>query len=183
VPADPTSSAVPGPAPSRRTPEEILRAAGVAFTVHEHEPVRTFAESLERLPFPAEAMVKTLAAETGGELVLVALRGADRLHFGKLARALGVGRDTLKAVTPAGLEVELGFEVGAVSLLTDFPAARLVDEAVLALGTVFTGSGRTDRTIEVAAADLVRVSGALPAELVGPPPPPAPPPPGDAPSQ
>lgn len=178
--ADPNADPKADPTVRRaqRTPEEILRAAGVIFAVHEHEPVRTFAEGVERLPFPAEAMVKTLAAETGGELVLVALRGADRLHFGKLARALGVGRDTLNAVTPAGLEVELGFEVGAVSLLTDFPAARLVDEAVLGLGTVFTGSGRADRTIEVAVADLVRASGALPAGLVGPPPPR-----GDDPSQ
>ena len=168
MPADPAPS--PPARPPRRTPEEILRAAGVAFTLHEHEPVRTFAESVERLPFPAGAMVKTLAVETGGELVLVALRGADRVHFGKLARALGVGRATLNAVSAAALEVELGFEVGAVSLLTDFPAARLVDEAVLALGAVFTGSGRTDRTIELAAADLVRVSGATAAELVGQPP-------------
>lgn len=168
MPSHPTASQ-PARAP-RRTPEEILRAAGVAFTVHEHEPVRTFAEGVERLPFPSGALVKTLAIETGGELVLAALRGADRVHFGKLARALGVGRATLNAVSAAALEVELGFEVGAVSLLTDFPAACLVDEAVLALGTVYTGSGRADRTIELAAADLVQVSGATVAELVGEPP-------------
>ena len=166
MPADPSAS--PPARPPRRTPEEILRAAGVAFTVHEHEPVRTFAEGVERLPFPVEAMVKTLALETGGELVLAALRGADRVHFGKLARALGVGRATLNAVSVAALEVELGFEVGAVSLLTDFPAGRLVDEAVLALGTVYTGSGRAGRTIELAAADPVRVSGATAAELAAP---------------
>ena len=168
MPSDPTASQ--SARLPRRTPEEILRAAGVAFTMHEHEPARTFAEGVERLPFPSGAMVKTLAVETGGELVLAALLAADRVHFGKLARALGVGRATLNAVSAAALEVELGFEVGAVSLLTDFPAACLVDEAVLALGTVYTGSGRADRTIELAAADLVRVSGATRAELVGPPP-------------
>ena len=180
-----TDSPAPAPGaaegtPPRRTPEEILRAAGVAFVVHEHEPVRTYAESVERLPFPADAMVKTLALETGGELVLAALRGGDRVHFGKLAKALGVGRDTMNAVTAAALEVELGFEVGAVSLLTDFPAARLVDEAVLALGTIYTGSGRADRTLELAAADLVRVSDATPAVLVGQPPAPAAPAPAPA---
>lgn len=155
------------PAPAaRRTPEEILRALGIDFTVHEHAPVRTYAESVELLPFPPEAMVKTLAAETGGELVLASLRGGDRIHFGKLARQLGVGRDTLNAVTPAALEVELGFEVGAVSLLTDFRSARLVDAAVAALGTVYTGSGRADRTLELAAADLIAASGATVVELV-----------------
>ena len=165
MPARPTAS--PTARPPRRTPEEILLAAGVAFTVHEHEPVRTHAEGVARLPFPPGAMVKTLALETGGELVLAALLAADRVHFGKLARALGVGRSTLNAVSEAALDVELGFEVGAVSLLTDFPAACLVDEAVLSLGTVFAGSGRTDRTIELSAADLVRVSGATVGELVG----------------
>ncbi len=184
MPADPSTA--PTGTPARRTPEEILFAAGVAFTVHEHEPMRMYAEGLARLPFPPGALVKTLALETGGELVLAALRGGDSMHFGKLARALGVGRSTLNAVSAAALDVELGFELGGVSLLTDFPSACLVDEAVLALGTVFTGSGRTDRTLELVAADLVRVSGATVVELVGSPPG-APParavgPPGAAPS-
>lgn len=165
-------SDTPAPTP-RRTPEEILRAAGVPFTVHEHEPVRTYAESVALLPFPPGALVKTLAAETGGELVLAALRAGDRLHFGRLSRQLGVGRGTLNAVTAAGLEVELGFAVGAVSLLTDFPAARLVDVAVAALGTIFTGSGRIDRTLELLAADLIAVSGALVVDLADVPPVPA----------
>ncbi len=168
MPPDPSTA--PTDTSARRTPEEILLAAGVAFTVHEHDSVRTYAEGVARLPFPPGALVKTLALETGGELVLVSLRGGASLHFGKLARALGVGRSTLNAVSAAALDVELGFEVGGVSLLTDFPSARLVDEAVLALGMVFTGSGRTDRTIELSAADLVRVSGATLAELVGAPP-------------
>lgn len=150
----------------RRTPEEILRALGIAFTVHEHAPVRTYAESVELLPFPPGSMVKTLAAETGGELVLAALRGGDRIHFGKLSRQLGVGRSTLNAVSAAAIEIELGFEVGAVSLLTDFPSARLVDVAVAELGSVFTGSGRVDRTLELAAADLIAASGATVVELV-----------------
>lgn len=155
----PAESAAPS---SRRSPEEILRAAGVAFTVHEHGPDGT--------PPPASGTaLKTLAVETGGELVLAALRAGDGVHPGKLAKALGVGRTTLNAVTPAALQVELGFEPGWVSLLTDFPAARLVDEAVPALGTVHVAAGRPGVTIELAAADLIAAAGATVAELVAPP--------------
>ena len=159
----PVPSAFP---PPRRSPEEILRAAGVAFAMHEHEPVRIHAEAVERLPFPAGALVKTLAAETGGELVLAALRGGDVLHIGKLARQLVVARATLNAVTPAAIEHDLGFEPGAVSLLCDHPGARLVDVAVAGLGTVYVASGRTGRTLELAAADLIAATGATVVELV-----------------
>lgn len=128
--------------------------------------MRTHAEAVERLPFPPGALVKTLAAETGGELVLAALRGGDGLHIGKLARQLGVARATLNAVTPAAIEQDLGFDAGAVSLLCDYPGARLVDVAVAGLGTVFVASGRAGRTLELAAADLIAASRATVVELV-----------------
>lgn len=149
-----------------RMPEEILRAAGVAFAVREDAEVAAAgAADAVRTGEPAGGAVRTLAIETGGELILAMLRAGDALHPGKLAKALGVGRSTLNAVSAAALELELGFEVGAVSLLTDFPAARLIDERVLALERVVMSSGRLGRTIELVTADLVAVSGATPAEL------------------
>jgi Cys-tRNA(Pro)/Cys-tRNA(Cys) deacylase len=144
-----------------RTPAQILQDAGVTFTLHEHS------HDSGRFP-PAAALVKTLAVTTGGELVLAALLASDTVHVGKLARALGVGRSVLDAVSTAALEQELGFEAGAVSLLTDFPAARLIDERVLAHERIFTGAGRVGSTIELAAADLVAVSDATVAALVAP---------------
>jgi len=149
-----------------RTPEEILRDAGIAFHVHEHAPVATVAEILEVLPFPAEQHVKTLAFDADGGIALAALRGSDRLQFGRLARALGVGRDRIAPLSPDRVEAELGLQPGGVCPIVDRDAvAVLVDGRVLALPRVFCGSGRNDATLELAPADLVRVSGASIVEL------------------
>ena len=79
----------------RRSPGEILGDAEVAFTVHDHEPVGTVAEIVVVLPFPAEEHVKTLAFSADGRIALAALRGSDRLQFGRLARALAIARDRM----------------------------------------------------------------------------------------
>lgn len=153
--------------PTGRSPEEILRDAGVEFRLHEHAPVATVAEILEALPFPAEEHVKTLALEADGRIALVSLRGSDRVGFGKLARALGVARDRLSPLEPDRVRAELRLEPGGVCPLVDREdVVRLVDARVLELERVFCGSGRSDRTLELAAADLVAASGARVADLV-----------------
>jgi Cys-tRNA(Pro)/Cys-tRNA(Cys) deacylase len=151
-----------------RTPAELLHEAGVAFTVHEHVPVATVAEILVALPFPAEEHVKTLVFDADGRVALAALRGSDRLRYGPLARALGVPRDKLVALPPDRVRAELGLEPGGVCPLVDDPGVVVVvDRQVLDLERAFCGSGRTDATLELSAADLVRVSGARVADLAG----------------
>jgi len=149
-----------------RTPEQILRAAGVEFTVHEHVPVATVAEILDALPYPAEEHVKTLAFDADGQIALVGLRGSDRVAYGKLARALGVARDKLAPLSPERVREELGLEPGGVCLLIDRDdVRRVVDVRVAALDRAFTGSGRNDASFELAAADLIATSGAEVAEI------------------
>jgi Cys-tRNA(Pro)/Cys-tRNA(Cys) deacylase len=149
-----------------RTPVEILRDAGVTHVVHAHVPVTTVAEIVEALPFPVGEHVKTLAVAADGRVALAALRGDDRLQFGKLARALGVARDRVEPLPAERVREELGQEPGGVCPLVDRnDVAVLVDRRVLELDRCFCGSGRTDATIELAPADLVAASGARPADL------------------
>ena len=148
-----------------RSPVEILRDAGIPFVVHEHPPVATVAEILEALPFPAEEHVKTLALRADGRVVLAALRGSDRLQFGRLARAIGVGRDRISPLPPAQVEAELGLQPGGVCPLVDGAATVLVDRRVLDSPRVFCGSGRNDATLELAPGDLIAASHASVAEL------------------
>jgi Cys-tRNA(Pro)/Cys-tRNA(Cys) deacylase len=149
----------------RRTPEAILRDAGIPFVVHEHTPVATVAEIVVALPFPAEEHVKTLAFTADGAVVLAALRGSDRLQFGRLARALGVGRDRIAPLAPERVREELGLEPGGVCPLVDGDVMVLADRRVLDLPRVFCGSGRNDATLELAPADLVAASRATVTEL------------------
>ncbi len=149
-----------------RTPEEILRNAGVKFRIHDHRPVATVAEILDALPFPADEHVKTLAFDTGGGIALAALRGGDRLQFGKLARALGVARDRLRPLSPDRVRDELGLEPGGVCPLVDRSDVTVVlDARVRELQRAYCGSGRNDATFELAPADLVAASRATVADL------------------
>jgi Cys-tRNA(Pro)/Cys-tRNA(Cys) deacylase len=142
-----------------RSPVEILRDAGIPFVLHEHEPVATVAEILDALPFPAEQHVKTLAFAADGQLVLAALRGSDRLQFGRLARAVGVARDRITPLPPERVEAELRLQPGGVCPISDAAATVVVDDRVVSLPRAFCGSGRNDATLELAPADLVRASG------------------------
>ena len=149
-----------------RAPEEILRHAGIEFRVHEHVPVATVADILDALPFPAQEHVKTLAFTAEGRVVLAALRGSDRLQFGRLARALGVGRDRISPLAPERVREELGLEPGGVCPLVDRDDVTvLFDRRVLDLPRAFCGSGRNDATLELAPTDLVAATGATIAEL------------------
>jgi Cys-tRNA(Pro)/Cys-tRNA(Cys) deacylase len=149
-----------------RTPAQLLDAAGVAYTIHEHVPVSTVDEILAALPFPAEQHVKTLAVDAGGTTVLAALRGSDRLGFGKLARAVGVARDRIAPLSSERVRAELGLEPGGVCPLVEDGTARvLVDAAVLELPRAFCGAGRNDATLELAPADLAAAAGAEIADL------------------
>jgi Cys-tRNA(Pro)/Cys-tRNA(Cys) deacylase len=150
----------------RRTPEEILRDAGIPFALHDHTPVATVAEILLALPFPAEEHLKTLAFTADGGVVLAAVRGSDRLRFGRLARALGVGRDKIAPLSPEDVREKLGLEPGGVCPLVDRDDVTvLVDRRALDLPRVFCGSGRNDATLELAPADLVAASRATVTEL------------------
>ena len=148
------------------TPVDILRAHGVAFRLHDHVPVATVAEILEALPFPAEQHVKTLAFAADGRIALAGVRGGDRIHYGRLARALGVARDRIAPLSPDRVRDELGLEPGGVCPIVESADVDvLVDSRVLALPRVFCGSGRNDATLELDPSDLVRASGARVAEL------------------
>jgi Cys-tRNA(Pro)/Cys-tRNA(Cys) deacylase len=74
---------------------------------------------------------------------------------------LGVNRRDLAALSPVEVEELLGVEPGSVS---PFPlrndALVLIDKDVLTiLPTLYCGAGRSDRTLEIAPNDLVRVFG------------------------
>jgi Cys-tRNA(Pro)/Cys-tRNA(Cys) deacylase len=149
-------------------PVEILRAHGAPFVLHEHVPVSTVAEILVALPFPAEEHVKTLAFEADGRVALAAVRGSDRIRYGKLARALGVARDRIAPLQGDRVRTELGLEPGGVCPLVDRPGiVVLLDHRVLELPRAFCGSGRNDATLELAPSDLARASGAAVVDLVG----------------
>lgn len=154
---------MPGSAFSRLL--EIVEQSGLPFTLHEHTPSRTVEDAAQNLSFEVERIVKTIAFRTrSGGLVLAALRGAKRVDYPRLAALVGVNRRDLAPLSPEEVREQLGVEPGSVSLLPlREDAVVFIDEDVLTiLPTIYCGIGRPDRTLEIAAADLVRLVGGQP---------------------
>ena len=138
----------PRAAPS--APADALRALGVTVREHLHQPVLNAAQSIAAgLPFDPALLLKTLVFRRPGGWALVAMRALDRLDYGALARAVGVGRDRLAMADDAALREVFGWEPGGAAPLALAPdALLLVDDAVFALPVAFFGGGRPDLTLE-----------------------------------
>jgi Cys-tRNA(Pro)/Cys-tRNA(Cys) deacylase len=147
-----------------RTFESItsfLTTQGIAFTVHEHIPSYTFADATERLPFPAERLLKTVAFKIKtGDYILAAVRGPDRIDYRKLAAASGAKRTDIIRLSPEEVLTVFGVEVGSVSpVALRGDVAVFFDTQVPTQETVFCGVGRADRTLEIHLTDLVQITG------------------------
>jgi len=132
--------------------------------VHAHPPTRTVAEAERNLDFDTSRIVKTIAfGLQDGRLVLAALRGLLRVDYARLAALTGVNRRQLATLSPQDVLTRFGVEPGSVSPVMPLPehTELLIDADVLTIApTLYCGSGRPDRTLELAPADLVALCSA-----------------------
>ncbi|MGD9608843.1 MAG: aminoacyl-tRNA deacylase [Desulfovibrionaceae bacterium] len=142
---------------------DLVAGSGVTFTLHTHQATRTMAEAEENLDFDTGRIVKTIAfASRDGGLILAALRGTRRVSYPALAGLFGLKRRDIAALSPEEVVARLGVAPGSVSPLAPYPAgtALVIDTDVLTIApTLYCGTGRPDRTLELAPADLVRIAG------------------------
>jgi Cys-tRNA(Pro)/Cys-tRNA(Cys) deacylase len=139
---------------------KLLAVRGFPFTIHEHLPSYTVADAGERLPFPAERLLKTIAFKIkAGGYILAAVRGPDRIDYRKLATASGRKRADVVRLSPEEVIEVFGVEVGSVSPIDlRGGAAVFFDAQVPTQETVFCGLGRADRTLEIHLMDLVQIT-------------------------
>jgi len=144
-----------------------LRAANVPHTIHEHAPSVTVEDAAQNLWFPVEQLVKTIAFRVkGGGWVLVGLCGYNQVDYKKLAAAVGVNRTKLMRLMPDEVTRDLGYVLGGVSPFAPNAATRvLLDDSVLAWDAIYCGTGRVDRTLEIAPEHLVKVTNTRVASL------------------
>jgi len=143
---------------------DLVRQSGLPFTLHEHAPTRTMADAEQNLCLDVARIVKTVAFATrDGRLVLAALRGTLRVDYAKLAALAGVNRKDLAPLSPVAVLQRLGVAPGGVSPLHNQGHSLVSGEVLLFVDTdvlditptVYCGAGRTDRTLELAPADLL----------------------------
>jgi Cys-tRNA(Pro)/Cys-tRNA(Cys) deacylase len=137
---------------------EMVEHSSVPFFLHEHAPVRTMEDAASNLSFDVARIVKTVAFHNrNGGLVLAALLGSRRVVYPRLAALVGVNRRDLAPLSPEEVRELLGVEPGSVSPVSqrDDVAVFIDDDVLTIQPTIYCGIGRPDRTLEIAAADLV----------------------------
>jgi Cys-tRNA(Pro)/Cys-tRNA(Cys) deacylase len=155
----------------RATPATLLLARqGVAHTVHSYAvdaAAASYGEAAAAaLGVEPERMLKTLLAELDGTGTLVCgvVPVAGSLDLKALAAALGGKRAVM--ADPAAAERSTGYVVGGISPLAQRTRLRTaVDETAELFETVLVSAGRRGLSVELAPADLVRLTGAVVADL------------------
>jgi len=146
-----------------------LDRAKVRFTLHEyqHDP-RSGSYGLEAsdaLGVPPERIFKTLVATVDGGTLAVGVVPVHRqLDLKALAAVVGGKKAVLAEVAAA--ERATGYVAGGISPVGQRRRLPVVvDSSALDLGTMFCSAGRRGLEIELAPADLVRVTGATVAAI------------------
>lgn len=154
-------------APIFHTVQDLLDSAAVPYTVLKHPPVVTVAQARTLVPelLPRLATTVAFSVKDAG-YVLVTTRAGDRVGYPALARAIAVNRRRLRLAGPQAVELALGFEIGGVG---PFPVSGvdqvIVDTRVAAWDRLACGAGVRTRSIDIAVADLLKVSSAAIAEV------------------
>jgi Cys-tRNA(Pro) deacylase len=146
------------------TPATVAAAkAKIEFTLHPYEPdpaAESYGEAAaDALGVPHERIFKTLLAEVDGALTVAVVPVSGSLDLKALAAAAG-GKKARMA-DPKDAERATGYVVGGISPLGQrrrLPA--VVDASASAFPTVYVSAGRRGLQIELAPADLVRLTGA-----------------------
>ena len=148
----------------------VLDRHGVAYTATEYDAERAFhsgAEAAALLGVAAEQVYKTLVVlrdGSAGRPLLVLIPVEDELDLKAAARAVGAKR--LRMASQREAEALTRLQVGGISALAVRPGKFdvLIDGRALTLETVHVSAGERGIDMAVAAADLVRVTGATVAD-------------------
>ena len=149
-------------APAGTPALQALAAAGVAHTVHpyEHDPSSPLGYGLEAahaLGVEPERVFKTLLAVVDGELTVAVVPVTCTLDLKALAAARGRKKAQMAEVALA--ERATGYVAGGISPLGQRTAhPTVVDESAELFDTILVSAGRRGLAVELAPADLVRLT-------------------------
>ena len=146
---------------------EAAKRAGIEFRLHEYEGVDVGAGDYavavaEALGRPAGQLFKTLVASVDGNLAVFVVPADRQLDLRKAGKRVALAGQ-------AAAERATGYVIGGISPLGQRKRLRAtVDESLLEWETVFVSAGRRGLQIELAPADLIRLTGAKVAALTSP---------------
>lgn len=147
----------------------MLAAAGVPHTVHAYEhdprtPVGYGMEAALALGLDPGSVFKTLVAEVDGRLTVAVVPVTGMLDLRSLAAAVGGKRAAM--ADRADAERATGYVAGGISPLGQRQALpTVVDETVWLYDEVYVSGGRRGLDVGLAPDDLVRLTGAVVADI------------------
>lgn len=154
---------------SHGTPATVaLAAAGVPFVLHpyEHDPGAASygAEAAEVLGVDPARVFKTLMVDVEGRLAVGIVPVSGTLDLKALAAALGAKKASM--ADPAAAQRRTGYVLGGISPLGQrLPSPTVLDSSALAFDNVLVSGGKRGLDIEVAPADLARLTNAITAAI------------------
>ncbi|ADX72806.1 ybaK/ebsC protein [Pseudarthrobacter phenanthrenivorans Sphe3] len=145
-----------------------LAAAGVSFVLHPyaHDPsVASYGiEAAEALGMDPSKVFKTLMVEVEGRLAVGIVPVSGSLDLKAFAAAMGAKKAAM--ADPAAAQRRTGYVLGGISPLGQrLPSPTVLDSSALALDTLLVSGGKRGLDIELAPADLVRLTGASTAAI------------------
>lgn len=146
----------------------LLDKQRVAHTLHsyEHDPRHESygLEAAEALGLAPGRVFKTLVAEVDGKLAVGVVPVTAQLDLKGLAAALKGKKAKMAAVADA--ERATGYVAGGISPLGQKKRLPVVlDESASEFETIFCSAGRRGLEVEIAPADLARLTGAVVARI------------------
>ena len=147
----------------------VLERAGIAHTLHPYDPEHPSDQghgeaAVAALGADARQVFKTLVARVDGVLTVAVVPVSGTLDLKALAGAVG-GRKAVMA-DPGDAERTTGYVLGGISPLGQRKALpTVVDDSALGFGTVLVSAGRRGLQVELAPADLVRLTRARTAAI------------------
>jgi len=148
------------------TVQRVIDAAarnGLDIDVREFpEGTRTAVDAAAAVGVEVGQIVKSLAFDLDGEIVLALVSGANRLDETQLAEAAGAPGGVVERADAGGVRAATGFAIGGVPPFGHSTRLRaFVDGALLQYEVVWAAAGTPRHVFAVAPADLVRVSGGM----------------------
>lgn len=151
------------------TPATVAAArAKIKFTVHPYDVEDVDhgygVAVADALGVPHERMFKTLVADVDGRLVNAVIPVNAQLHLKSLAAAVGAKR--AKLADQAIAERATGYVRGGISPLGQRKRLpTVVDESARQSPTIYVSAGRRGLQLELAPADLIKLTGAQAAPI------------------
>ena len=145
-----------------------LAAAGVPFVLHPyaHDPSAASygTEAAEALGIAPEKVFKTLMVEVEGRLAVGVVPVSGNLDLKAFAAALGAKKASM--ADPAAAERRTGYVLGGISPLGQRQSSpTVIDSSARELETMLVSGGKRGLDIELAPADLIRLTSAATAAI------------------